>query len=136
MKLYFDRMLDSTTQGLERTLDLTWQRNNAISTNIANAETPKYRAVDIDFGGELDRAFKRSNQSMLKTNAKHMDLSSVQSAQVVPDLSGATKPDGNNVDIDIQMGELAFNSGKYAGAVRFLRKKLGMLRFAIREAGR
>jgi flagellar basal-body rod protein FlgB len=38
-------------------MDLSWRKNETIVSNIANAETPQYRAVKLDFGSELDRAF-------------------------------------------------------------------------------
>ena len=137
MKLLFDRLLDNTTRGLEKNLDLTWRRNQVLGGNVANAETPQYRAKDLNFAGELQRAFgnvPQQDQAFMKTNAKHLDVLNNSSARVTNDLSGATKPDGNNVDIDIQMGQMAINSGKYSAATRYLRKKLGMLKLAIREA--
>ena len=113
------------------------QRQRLIAHNIANAETPQYRAKDLNFAGELQRAFQsQSSSSVMKTNTKHMDTTLNGSSHLEADLSGVTKPDGNNVDIDIQMGQLALNSGKYSSAARYLRKQLGMLKFAIREAAR
>lgn len=130
------KVLERTTPGLEKALDLQWRRHEAISSNIANAETPLYRAVDVSFENELSRAFDASGQSMLKTNPKHMDSSGSMTAHTINDLSGVTKPDGNNVDIDIQMGKLAYNSGQYTNATNILRKQLGVLRRMISEAGR
>ncbi len=137
MKLSLDGILDRTIPGLEKAMDLTWRRNETIASNIANAETPQYRAKDLNFAGELDRAFKSQNpSSIMKTDSKHLDTTLNGSAHIEQDFSGVTKPDGNNVDIDIQMGQLSLNSGKYSSAARFLRKQLGMLKFAIREGGR
>ncbi len=136
MKVFFDRLMDSTITGLEKTLDLRFRRNEAISSNIANAETPQYRATDLNFAGELDRAFGKSTDDMMQTNSKHLDVASNSAAHLEEDYSGATKADGNNVDIDIQMGRLAYNSGGYGAATRMLRKKLGMIKLAIREGQR
>jgi flagellar basal-body rod protein FlgB len=122
--------------GLNKMLDLTWRRNQAISSNVANAETPAYRAVDVNFAGELARAFGQESGAMLKTNGKHMDLESSGQSRLVADLSGATKPDGNNVDIDLQMGRLAYNSGKFSIASNLMRRQLQMLKRAITEGGR
>ena len=134
MKL-LDGILDNTTRGLEKSLDLTLRRNTLIAGNVANTETPGYRAKDINFAGELERAMgEQPGKELKKTDARHLDTTSDSSSRVVDDYSGATRADGNNVDIDLQMGRLAYNSGKYSAATRFLRKKLGMLKFAIREA--
>lgn len=129
-----DKLLDPTYPGLEKTLDLTWRRNQAIVSNIANAETPKYRAVDLDFASELKRAFGDDSETLAKTNPRHLDTGANGEAHLVPDLSGATKGDGNNVDMDIQMGQLMYNSGKFSSAANLLRKKLGMLKIIVREA--
>jgi len=129
----FDRSIPALTQGL----DLFWKRNQAITSNISNAETPAYRAVDVNFAGQLEKAFEgQSSREMIKTNSKHMDIASNQGAHLVEDFSGATKADGNNVDIDIQMGKLIMNSGQYSQGTNLVRKKLHMLRTAIREAMR
>lgn len=134
MKVFNDQLFDPTVNGLTRALDLTYQRNEAISSNIANAETPQYRASDVTFANELDRAFNHPTNEIIKTNSKHLDLESSQSAHLVADFSGATKPDGNNVDIDIQMGRLAYNSGKYALATSLLRKKFQFIANALRTS--
>lgn len=131
-----DGMFQETIPGLQKMLNLTWRRNEAITSNIANAETPQYRAVDMNFAQELERAFGEPSSEIAKTNSKHMDLNRSAEAHYVPDYSGATKPDGNNVDIDIQMGRLAYNSGRYSLAANLIRKQITIIKNAIREGGR
>jgi len=133
---FIDRFFDRTFTGLQKAMDLSWRRNEAITSNIANAETPQYRAVDLNFAGELSRAFGDQRETVSRTNARHIDTTASSAAHLASDLSGATKPDGNNVDIDIQMGRLAFNAGAFSGATDAYRKKLGLLKMAIRESGR
>jgi len=130
-----DTLFDRSVTGLSRTMDLTWKRNQAISANIANAETPQYRAIDVSFGNELQKAFESQSGSLAQTNAAHIDTHSTRgdTSKLVQDLSGPTKPDGNNVDLDLQMGRLAQNSGDYANAARLIRRQIGLLRTAIRE---
>jgi len=131
-----EKMFGTTIPGLQKALDLQWKRNEALSSNIANAETPQYRAVDVDFAGELERAFQaRDSASGLKrTSSRHVDVASAESSHYVADLSGATKADGNNVDLDIQMGKIAYNGGKYSITASLVRKKLQILRDTIRES--
>ena len=130
-----DTLFDRTVSGLNKTMDLTWRRNQALSSNIANAETPQYRAIDVSFGQELERAFDVSSPDIGVTDRNHVSISgNNDSSEVVNDLSGATKPDGNNVDLDLQMGRLAQNSGDYMNAARLIRRQIGLLRTAIREA--
>lgn len=132
-----DRMFERSVTGVERALDLTWQRNKAITSNIANAETPQYRAKEINFSNALEKAFNSDASSMKLTNPGHLDSKSNDGApKVEQDLSGMTKPDGNNVDIDLQMGKLAYNAGKFSMATNLIRKQLQIYRNAIRDAGR
>ena len=71
-----------------------------------------------------------------KTDSKHLDISWDASSHTVPDESGVTKPDGNNVDLDLQMGRLAQNSGDYTNAARLIKRQLGLIRTAIRTGER
>ena len=136
MSSLVEKLFDRTVPALQRTMDLTYKRNQAIASNIANAETPQYRAIDIDFAGELKKAFKMDSagDELAKTNPGHMDLSGSSQAHFVSDYSGVTRSDGNNVDLDIQMGKMVRNSGKYSLSASLVRKKLQMLRIAIRQA--
>jgi flagellar basal-body rod protein FlgB len=137
VKLFFEKLFGSTVGALEKTLDLTWSRNQAITSNIANAETPHYRAVDMSFGDTLEKAFSKpgSSDQLLRTHVDHLDVSGSSGPNLAEDTSGATKADGNNVDIDIQMGRLAYNSGKYSLAANLMRKELSTVSNAIRLVG-
>jgi flagellar basal-body rod protein FlgB len=116
-------------------MDLTWQRNKVITSNVSNISTPKYRAADMTFGQELDKAFNEASSQELKiTDSKHLDLSTRGSARIVPDLSGATKADGNNVDIDLQMTALAQNSSDFSTAAQLARHVLSYTKSIIRDA--
>jgi flagellar basal-body rod protein FlgB len=130
-----DALFEKTTPGLEKALDLAWQRGQAIASNVANAETPKYRAVDLDFQAELNRAFNTSSTEVTKTNSLHMDTGNGDAgARLVKDLSGATKADGNNVDIDVQMLKMQRNQSDFTEAANILRKQFRVLSQAIRNA--
>lgn len=133
-----DRFFDKHLGGLTKAMDLSQRRNEVITSNIANAETPGFRAGDLDFAGELEKAFgERKNSAITKTNAKHLDISAADGqAHIVEDFTGATKADGNNVDLDIQMGQLTMNAGRYRGAATLIRKQLGLIKLAIREGAR
>jgi flagellar basal-body rod protein FlgB len=128
-----DTIFDRTMTGLSKAMDLSWKRHAALTSNIANAETPQYRAVDMTFGKELERAFSVSQESLMRSDANHLDVGKNQSARYIPDNSGLTKPDGNNVDVDLQMGRMADASGDYAMAARLIKRQLGLIRTAIRE---
>ena len=132
-----DGLFDKTISGLEKSLDLRLRRNQALTSNVANAETPGYRAVDLNFATELERAFGEKDTSAVKKGStKHLDTLSTSGSHLIPDQAGATRSDGNNVDIDLQMGKLAFNAGQYSTDAMLMRRKFMFLKNAIREGGR
>jgi flagellar basal-body rod protein FlgB len=132
-----DKIFDSSMQGLHKNMDMTMKRSEALLSNIANAETPGYRAVDVNFGSELDKAFERQSGALIKTNDKHMNIgANTGVAHIVADNTGTMRKDGNNVDIDLQMAKMAKNKGSFNGSAAMIRKKLHMIRQAIRFAQR
>ena len=65
-----------------------------------------------------------------------MDVESEGMSHLIPDLSGMTRADGNNVDLDIQMARMSRNTGKYTMAAHLVQKKMQILKAAIRYAMR
>ena len=53
------------------------QRAEIIATNIANADTPGYKAKDLDFEAVLNQAKSKQNGSMVRTHEKHFDINSL-----------------------------------------------------------
>lgn len=128
-------LFDKTFRAVEKKLDLHFKRHMVLASNSANSETPNYKARELDFAGELDRAMGRDAKDLAMTSPKHMDLSGTEGAHVVLDNSAAVGADGNNVDIDLNMGKLSANSRAYTNAVELLNVKLQMLRMAARGNG-
>jgi flagellar basal-body rod protein FlgB len=134
MKLV-NSLYEPTFQGLEKAMELQLRRHEALTSNISNAETPQYRATDLTFAGELNRAFSEGSEEMQKTNSRHLDLISETGSHLVPDLSGATKGDGNNVDVDMQLAKMNSNLGKYMGAAQLIQTKFRNIKNFLREVG-
>jgi len=131
---FIDSIFDQTVSGLNKAMDMAWRKNKVLVANVANAETPRYQAVSLQFGQELEQAFNRTEkQQMIRTDPKHLEVQTNASAKYVADRSGVMKADGNNVDIDQQMVALASNSSDYANAAQLIRRQLGLVRSAIRE---
>jgi len=124
------KLFDDSLKGIEKKLDLNYMRHLVLSGNLANAETPGYRAREVNFAGELERALGASEDELVKTNSKHMDINGADYAHVVFDNVGAVKADGNNVDLDISMGKLSTNANAYENAANLLAVKLRMLKDA------
>lgn len=120
-------------KGFTTYMDLAYKRNQALTSNIANAETPMYKAIDIDFGGDIEAAFGKSSE-VAKTSSKHLDSIESSGSRVLHDYSGLTKADGNNVDLDLAMSRLNYNSQKYGQAANIIRRHFQRIDSLIKTA--
>jgi flagellar basal-body rod protein FlgB len=128
--------LDATLQFHAEAMNLRALRQQVLASNIANADTPGYKARDIDFTKSLQNAVSgREPASELARTVKG-HLASPQSAaaaagpllyrQVVqPSL------DGNTVDMDVERAQFAENAVRYEANLMFLNSQLKSLLSAI-----
>ncbi len=91
--------LYSTTDVLSKALEGTWARNKVIAENLANVDTPNYKRKDVAFSDYLQEAMRKNDGSLNAVKPR-----------VYRDYSGFSyRQDGNNVDLDMEMGFLAEN---------------------------
>ncbi len=116
------RIFGPVIQGLGQALDLYQTRHRVLAENIANAETPGYRARDLDFGSALTRAFDGGAEG-----------GAADEAQPVVDTRAVVKVDGNSVDIDTEMARLSQNALKIVALSQIIAKKYAGLRAVITD---
>src|SRR5574344_1839280 len=110
-------MFGSIFDGLDKIgkgLDASWTKNEVISSNVANIDTPGYKKKKVEFGDLLNEQL--SNSSSLKiTDSKHIQgKKSSSSISVSSDTSTANmRTDENNVNIDEEMSDLSKNQIYY-----------------------
>ena len=100
---------------LNKAADNSWLRNEVLSNNIANVDTPGYKRKDVSFEKCLNSALEAPENpySTLNQRVKNADLSTVHS-RVYTDYSTLSyRLDGNNVDIETEQVELASNQLTY-----------------------
>ena len=123
------QLFGTVTQGLSAALDLYQARHQVLAENIANSETPGYRARDLDFADELAAALTPADP------ASPGDAASV--APTVPhvtptiDRKATIKPDGNSVALDTQMGRLSENAFKIQALTQILSSRYQGLKRVI-----
>lgn len=128
--------LFSSVNLLEKGVNASWLRNEVISNNIANADTPGFKASSVQFESLMASALGTQEDSLpLKTeNERHIggtgDAEEVE-AEVVTDRSTAAGLDDNNVDIESQMAALAKNSIEYYTLVNKVNSEFRKLDTAI-----
>ncbi len=118
-------------------LDQRLKRSEVISANVANAETPGFRAIGYDFEEQLASLSRLDNSLPIKTsNPKHFSSSATQAdGTVQPDVyvrpTESVGEDGNTVEVDEEMARMAENQILYRSSVEMINRKVGVLRYAI-----
>ncbi len=118
---------------MEKALDGLWQRQSLILDNIANKDTPGYKAKRVDFesalAGEVERI--KSNYGAYRGSAPSRMSSIRFSAYEHPSLQA--RLDGNNVDPDQENMELARTQIQYDYMVQKINAEYSRIKYAIRE---
>jgi flagellar basal-body rod protein FlgB len=134
-------LFDKTTLGLATTLNMRQLKHNLVSSNVANAETPGYHAKKLDFEDALRRALDTDSlRGISVTNKDHFPIGPGGMKGVRPDIyenpEGAINNDGNTVDLEKEMSNLAENTLMYKAALELINKKIAALKYAVSEGGR
>lgn len=120
---------------MQRALDGAWARHEVLANNVANAETPGYKRLDLDFRSVLAKAGAAKSQ-WLTSDSRHLSPAARRTSWTVSqDQSGIT-PDGNSVDVDREMGEVSTNALYYSAVSGQLNAYLSLLKKAITEGRR
>jgi flagellar basal-body rod protein FlgB len=132
--------LDQALRFHETALSLRGQRQQLLASNIANADTPNYKARDIDFGKALQGALSRNGSAapaeLVRTSANHLATSGP--AQTGP--GGAALQyrniaqgniDGNTVDMDVERNQFADNAIRYEASLTIISGQIRSLLAAI-----
>ena len=118
----------------EQALKFRAQRNEVLSSNIANEDTPNYKARDLDFSAALKSAQGTSKISLTKTSAMHREAWSTSrlGGDVMYRIPVQPTLDGNTVEADVEQAAFAENALQYRASLTFLDGSLRTLRLAIR----
>ena len=96
-------------------------RQKAIANNVANLQTPGYRRVDVKFKELLAKAMDSEG---------NLDLSEI-TAEIYQPQNTALKSNGNDVSLEVEVGEMVKNSLRHKAYIRVLQKKYQQIDLAI-----
>ena len=121
----------------QRSLNLRAAKAEVIASNIANADTPGYKAVDFDFGKALKSqtaAQQASAMGLARTDGRHMaaNASVPQEGGLQYRSAVQRSLDGNTVDMDVERAAFTDNALKYQSTLTFLNKRISGLMEAIK----
>jgi len=126
---------------LQKSLDVMWEKMNVTAQNIANVDTPHYKAQKVEFETILRQKLDSMNKSYAiamrnsgkDSNQRMQDIINSVQPKVYRDTSTEMKADGNNVDIDYENLELARTQLQYSYMVRKLTDQYNLIRYAVTE---
>lgn len=130
--------MDSLINLLKMGLDGSSARHNAISNNIANVDTPNYKRRDVEFISLLKSKLESGEKLPLKrTDNRHLSGSIINKPfkEIVSDRT-KYRNDGNNVDIDYEMAQLAKNNIYYNTLVQLTGERFKMYKDVIQKGSR
>lgn len=129
-------LLDNSLAFYQSAINVQAQRQEMLASNIANADTPNYKARDIDFRAALQGALGRSNGSSLTlatTTRGHLPTG--QGATMTPFVGYRqefqSSVDGNTVNMDVERAAFAENSIHYEASLSFINSFLRGMQRAI-----
>ena len=113
--------VDNIFDVLEAGIRVEKLRQNAIANNVSNLQTPGYRRFDVKFEELLAKAMDSSGS---------VDLSKVET-EIYQPMDTVVKSNGNDVSLEVEVGEMVKNSLRHKAYVRLLQKKYQQIDLAI-----
>ena len=125
--------LDAALSFHQTALELRSQRQSVLASNIANADTPNYKARDMNFGAALSGALQgRGPLALATTSSRHFAMSTAAmppSLQYRPETQSSV--DGNTVDMDTERSAMAENTFQYEASLTFINGLLKSMQSAV-----
>lgn len=124
-------LFSNSINELERALNYSSMKQKVISNNIANVDTPNYKSKSVSFKSEFDEALSIAAK---RTNDRHFEFQSMQNMPfLVEEKQGVTyNHNGNSVDIDKEMADLAKNQIYYNALIEKLNTNFQSLNIVIK----
>lgn len=116
---------------LDKAADASWARNEVITNNISNADTPNYKRKDVQFESYLAAQLEGADSSSLNKVVRDVNLNGLNSTTYTDSSSLSYRLDGNNVDIDTENVELASNQLKYQALIGSMTNQFNMIKSAM-----
>lgn len=115
-------------------LNLRARRSEVLASNIANADTPHYKARDLDFRSALKSAMQKSDLLLTQTHGAHLDPGPAApgSFRLQYRIPAQASIDGNTVEVDAEVGRYSDNALRYRAAMTFINEEISHVRTAIK----
>ena len=114
-------------------LQVRSRRTELLATNLANADTPNYKARDFDFKAAFSGARRDADLRLAQTSGRHLDGASGPAGMPELQYRHPVQPsiDGNTVEMDAEVGRFSDNAMRYQASMTFASHTIRELRAAI-----
>ena len=119
---------------MDKAADASWMRENVITNNIANVDTPGYKRADVDFQSALQRELGNSKFVSLdkKVRSLNGDLSGLSVSSYTDSANYSYRLDGNNVDVDTEQVELASEELRYEMLTTAINEEFSRMKIVLK----
>lgn len=135
MKIALNNLFNFRDQLQVTSLNERLKKHQVINANIVNAETPGFRSIDYKFEEQLQALNEPSVGLKTTRDAHYMNHFTQADGTITPDVvvrpTESVGHDGNTVDVDAEMVQLAKNTILYRATVEAITRKIGLLKYAI-----
>lgn len=118
---------------LNKAADNSWFRNEILTNNLANVDTPGYKRKDVSFEKFLHSALEAPDNpySTLNQRVRHADLDTVHSLVYTDHSTLSYRLDGNNVDNETEQAELASNQLTYNALIDSMNNEFSRIKMVL-----
>jgi flagellar basal-body rod protein FlgB len=113
-------LFDTTQLGLQRAIEGAAQRQTALASNLANANTPNFKPKDVDFHSALQAAFATGDRNAVSGAGFQTTTQ-----------TDVMRQDGNGIDVDVESAKMAQNGLEYQALVQVARGRIDILQSAM-----
>ena len=118
---------------LSKAADASWTRNEIITNNLANVDTPGYKRKDVSFQNYLLQELTSGDSTSLRTRINDVEVGNINATVYTDYTELSYRLDGNNVDVDTENVELASNQLYYQTVLDTINHQFQMLKSAMQK---
>jgi len=127
-----DSLFGESVSRIAQALNWNIKRQKIISANIANRDTPRYKAMDLDFQKMMEGIFENTGMTLERTDKAHFPTSQGGGSPVFVVKNGEIRLDGNTVDLSKEVAHMVENSLLYQTLAKSLKHHFQMINSAIK----
>ncbi len=119
---------------LKTAADASWLREEVLTNNIANVDTPNYKRQDVDFSTYLNSAIESASSpaSTLTQKVNNIDYDNITTRTYTDNATLSYRLDGNNVDLSTENAELASEQLNYTALVDSINNEFSRMKAVIK----